>query len=154
MADPLSVIASVLTVGTAALHGSRKLYELLEDINGAPAQFTAIARDSKAFHAIVASLESSLNNFTVNSVLREDAELRTMVGNLEEPIRHCSLALELITVKVEKNFKPANAKKGVKFKISDLKWYFSKKGVKELMDSLGHEKATLGIALDAVMTYV
>ena len=154
MADPLSLIASVFAVGTAALQCSRTLYDLIRDINDAPAQLTAIAHDCKAFENIVASLQSALKEIEVTSTLRDDVGLRRVVENLEEPICHCSSAVEKITLKLSKSYKITSVKKGQKSKMSDLRWAFSKKWLKESMANLGREKATLHLALDVVTKYV
>ena len=148
MTDPFSVILGVISVGAAALQCSKALYELLDDIREAPEQIIAISRDAHAFHSVVCSLESALRNGIIKSVLEKDDSLTALVGNLEQPIQNCSRTLTQITIKIQPHVKTSE-KNGMKFSL-DLKWYFTKRGVKEGMDRLSYDKATLDTALSAL----
>ncbi len=150
--DPLSIIAGVIAVGAAALQCSKALYELLDGIREAPEQIMAISRDAHAFYSVVSSLDSALHDEMINRVLEIDDSLTTLVGNLDQPIRNCSKTLAQIMLKVQAYVKTSE-KNGLKFSL-DLKWYFTKRGVKEGMDRLGHDKATLDTALSALTAYL
>lgn len=142
------ILTRVITVGTAALQCSKALYELLDNIREAPDQIIAISRDAHAFYSVVCSLDSALLDEVINSVLEKDGNLATLVGNLEQPIRNCSKTLGQMMVKIQAHVKTSD-KNDLKFSL-DLKWYFTKRGVKEGMDRLGHDKATLDTALSAL----
>ena len=148
MADPFSVVLGVITISTAALQCSKALYELLDNIREAPEQIIVISRDAHAFYSVVCSLDSALRDEVINSVLENDGSLTTLVGNLEQPIRNCSKTLGQMMAKIQAHVKTSE-KNGLKFSL-DLKWYFTKRGVKEGMDRLGHDKATLDTALSAL----
>lgn len=55
-------------------------------------------------------------------------------------------------VKIQAHVKTSD-KNGLKFSL-DLKWYFTKRGVKEGMERLGHDKATLDTALSALTAVI
>ena len=56
MADPLSLIAGVISVATVAVQSAKALSKLIDDIKGAPREIQAVAHDIHAFRSIVSSL--------------------------------------------------------------------------------------------------
>lgn len=152
MADPLSIIASVVGIGGAAVSASRGLYELVNTIQNAPEQIATTSKDLHSFYTIVSSLHSALQDNDVKRVVRDDFDLTAMVGNLEEPLRSCTTVLGLLMVKIQGHLKPGEDGRGLRMSSVDLKWYFTKKEVKELMERLEASKATLDTALTAVGT--
>ena len=88
----------------------------------------------------------------INRVLEIDDSWTTLVGNLNQSIGTCSKTLAQIMLKVQAYVKTSE-KIGLKFSL-DLEWYFTKRGVKEGMDRLGHYKATLDTALSALTAYL
>ena len=151
MADPLSITASVLAVSTAALQGAKLLFELLDGVKNAPEDISAISNDTHAFYDIVFSLESSLKDGDIVSMVRENTAMVAMVANLEIPLRNCSATLGQIMLKIQGRVKPLNDGKGSKFS-SGAQWYFRKKDIKESLDRLGQNKATLNAALSTIST--
>ena len=153
MADPLSIIASVVSVGTAALQSSKLLYELVDGIVNAPEEIIAISKDTHAFYDIVASLASALTDDEVTKYVSEDVVIVAMLANLKNPLRNCAMTLGQLMVKIQSRVRPAE--NGMSFRFSvNVQWYFKKKSVKESLDRLGHNKATLDTALNTIGTYV
>lgn len=149
MADPLSIIASVVAVSTAALESAQLLLQLIDGIKNAPEEITAISNDTHAFYDIVLSLESSLKDEDVVGVVRENTAMMAMVANIEKPLRNCSATLDRVMLKIGSRVKSGNDGKGSRFS-SGAQWYFRKKGIKESLDRLGQNKATLNLALNTI----
>ncbi|SLM34756.1 hypothetical protein LPUS_03692 [Lasallia pustulata] len=145
MIDPLSTIASVVAVSTAALQSAQILLHLIDGIRNAPDEIAAISNDTHAFYDIVASLEASLKDNGVVSVVGENNAMVAMVANIELPLRNCSATLGQLMLKVQGHIKPLNDGKGSKF-TTGAQWYFRKKNVRDLLDRLGQNKATLNAA--------
>ena len=149
MADPLSIIAGVAGVATAAVQASKGLYDLVDGIKDAADEIETISRDSHAFYSIVFSLQVELQDEDVRNVIAGDEGLTTMVGNLQRPLSNCSTILGQILVKIKGHVKPI--KGGHRMSKSDLTWPLYKKGdVTKLVTQLTSTKATLVAGLDAL----
>ena len=153
MADPLSVISSVVGVGIAALQSAKLLFELADGIKNAPEEIKAISNDTHAFYDVVFSLETSLKDADVLSVVQENTAMVAMVANLEKPLRNCSTTLGQLMLKIRDRVKPSVDGKSYKFS-SSAQWYFTKKDIKEVLDRLEQNKATLNAALNTITAYV
>ena len=60
MADPLSIVAGVVGIATAAVQSSKTLFDLIKDIRGAPAEVKAISRDVYVFASIVLTMSATV----------------------------------------------------------------------------------------------
>lgn len=149
MSEPLSIIASVAAVSTAALQSAQVLLQLIDGIKNAPEEIDAISNDTHAFYDIVFSLETSLKDDEVVSVVRENIIMVAMVANIEKPLRNCSTTLDQIMYKIQGRVRVPSNGKGSKFS-SGAQWYFRRKDIKESMDRLGQNKATLNAALNTI----
>lgn len=149
MADPLSIIASVAAVSTAALQSAQILLQLIDGIKNAPEEIAAVSNDTHAFYDVVLSLETSLKDDDIVTVVREDTAMVAMVANIEKPLRNCTTTLGQIMFKIQGRVRSANDGKGSRFS-SGAQWYFRKKDIKESLDRLGQNKATLNAALNTI----
>ena len=150
MADPLSVIASVIAVGTFAAQSSKALYELVSIIINAPTEINAISDDVQGLHAILLSLQSHLQEEDIQIVIREDKVMLEMLTNLKDPLASCSNTLEQLRLKLKSHLKLAGDWKSSKLSNIDVKWWFTKGTLEDLLDRLGHNKDTLNMALAAI----
>ena len=151
MAEAFSVIASVVGVSAAASQISKALFELVDGIRSAPEEIKAISRDTHAFYDLVFSLETALKDDDIVSVIRENAATVDMMRNLEQPLRNCSTTLGQLMLKIRARVKPSFNGQSSRF-TGNVQWYFQKKDIKESLDRLGQNKATLNTALNMINT--
>ncbi|KAI4245292.1 MAG: hypothetical protein LQ352_006615, partial [Teloschistes flavicans] len=149
--DPLSIIAGVLGITSVVAQASKNLYELVDGIRSAPSEIKDIARDTHAFYSILFSLESSLKDPKISVVIAEDDSLTALVGNLRDPLAHCSSVLGQMMIKIQSFVRPVDGERW-RMSSNDLKWYFGKKEVLELAARVEASKATLDTGLNAVGT--
>lgn len=150
MADPLSVIASVIGVGTFAARSAKALYDLVSTIINASTEIKGISDDVRGLHAILLSLKSHLQEEDIQVVIREDKVMLEMLTNLKDPLASCSNALEQLRLKLKSHLKLSGDRKSSKFSNIDVKWWFTKGTLKDLLDRLGRNKDTLNVALAAI----
>ncbi|KAI4204326.1 MAG: hypothetical protein LQ350_001306 [Teloschistes chrysophthalmus] len=149
--DPLSIIAGVLGITTVVARTSKNLYELVDGIRSAPSEIKDISRDTHAFYSILFSLESSLKDSKISAVIAEDDSLTALVGNLRDPLDHCSSVLGQMMLKIQCFVRPVDGERW-RMSSNDLKWYFGKKEILELAARVEASKATLDTGLTAVGT--
>ncbi|KAL9581976.1 MAG: hypothetical protein Q9203_005682 [Teloschistes exilis] len=149
--DPLSIVAGVLGITTVVAQTSKNLYELVDGIRSAPSEIKNISRDTHAFYSILFSLESSLRDPKISAVIAEDDSLTALVGNLRDPLAHCSSVLGQMMIKIQSFVRPVDGEQW-RMSSNDLKWYFGKKEILELAARVEASKATLDTGLTAVGT--
>ena len=151
--DPLSIIAGVASIATAAIQSSKALYELVDDIKGGPEEIKSISRDAQAFYSVIFSLRLALADEDVCNVIRDDTALVQMIENLQRPLSNCQVVLGQIMVKLQGRLKSRPGGKGYRMSALGLMWgLFTKGEVRELIRKLDATKATLDTALSAVTT--
>lgn len=153
--DPLSVISGVTSVASAACSASQALFKLLDDIKGGPEQIQAISRDAHAFYSIAFSLQVTLQEKEIRSIVSDDAACVQMIDNLSRPLSNCQAVIGQLMVKIESRVKPTSDRRGFRMSKRGLKWgFYAKAEVKDLMTRLEATKSTLDNALGALTTYV
>ena len=151
MADPLSIITSVVSIAGAAIAGYQALNEMVEGIRNAPEEITSLLRDSHSFYTIVFSLQSALTRKDITDTVVNDPDIMAAVRNLGEPLGNCSFILGQLLVKIQAHRKPNKIDGGFRINTVDLAWYFTTRNeVKGLTDRLERAKATLDAALGAI----
>ena len=148
--DPLSLIAGVISVSGAAIAASSALFDLVDTVRNAPAEITAISRDTHAFLDIVSSLETSLRDPTITEGVVKNANIMNAVTKLKEPLDNCVRILAQVDAKLRSHLKPI-AGGGWKVSTVDVKWYFVRTDVKELIFRFESTKQTLDTALGLVV---
>lgn len=151
MADPLSIIAGIAGIATAALQSSKTLFELINDIKGCSEEIKMISRDVHAFYSITYSLNAILKEKVIVDAISDDEVIVEMISNLSDPLSNCQAVLAELTLKIQRN---PNAGSDGKWCRMSLKWaLFTKGEVKTLQSHLEAAKATLSSALDALAAY-
>ena len=165
--DPLSVIASVIAVGTLAVQSSTALLDLISTIRDAPEQIISISEDTAAFQSIVSSLHVLLKDKVLQNVLQKDAALVKLstqsvrgcshhtqllaIANLRRPLDNCMRTLTQLKSKLQAHFKPSSDGNGSRLSSFDVKWYFrKKKDFADIMSQLLQNKGTLASGLNNI----
>ncbi|KAL9632651.1 MAG: hypothetical protein Q9164_005185 [Protoblastenia rupestris] len=148
--DPFSIVAGVVGVSGAAIRASSSLYELIESVRNAPAEISAVSKDAHAFNDVISSLEMTLSDSTVGSVLKDDENVIKAIKRLERPLANCLDIIEQVDAKLRSHLKPI-AGGGWRVSNLDVKWYFTRGEVKDLVTRLESTKQTLDAALSTVV---
>ena len=93
--DPLSVIASIVSIATVAICSSKALFELVDDVKGGWEEVKIISRDAHAFYSVVFSLQLALEDDDIGAIVCDDAALLQMIGNLQRPLSNCQIVRNL-----------------------------------------------------------
>ena len=153
MADPLSIIASVVGTATAVVQSAKALFELVDDIKGGPQEIKSISQDARAFYAVVFSLNVALKEEKIKDVVGGDEDMVEMIRNLQSPLANCQMVLGELMVKMQKRMKPSPDGKGFQISVNNVKWaLYTKSEVRDLQSRLEAAKSTLDGALGAVTT--
>ena len=102
MADPLSVIAGVVGIATAAIRTSKALFDLVNDSKGAPAEIISISRDVYAFASIVLSVSANLQTDILTGSYGDDGSFVEAIGNIRLPLSNCQAVLEDLIAGLQK----------------------------------------------------
>ncbi|KAL8923308.1 MAG: hypothetical protein Q9208_004708 [Pyrenodesmia sp. 3 TL-2023] len=149
--DPLSIIAGLLGIAAVAAQSSKALCDLTDAIRSAPDEIKNISRDTHAFYNIIFSLESSLRDPKITTVIAEDEPLTALLGNLRDPLSNCASVLGQLMLKIQSFVRPLDGER-LRMSSNDLKWWYGKKEILELTARVEATKATLNTGLTAVGT--
>jgi hypothetical protein len=94
MAEPLSLVVTIITLVTKAFTISKDLHSAVEQISNAPKHIKAIAADLEDFYAILGSLKGYL----------EDVEMSAGVLQAAEKINIASVIENCLTIFTRINF--------------------------------------------------
>ncbi|KAL8867528.1 MAG: hypothetical protein Q9174_005609, partial [Haloplaca sp. 1 TL-2023] len=151
MADPLSGIAGVVGIATAAIRSSKALFDLVNDTKRAPTEIKAIARDVYAFASIVLSVSATLKRDIVRGSYGDDESVAEAIGNIRLPLSNCHTVLEDLIAGLQKGSKLSSVANKSQRAFINLKWaVFTKNEIKELRDRLEAAKSTLDVALSVI----
>lgn len=154
MADPLSIIASVISIATVAVHSSKALSKLIDNVQGAPGAIKAVASDVYAFQSIVSSLRIALEDSEIKDAISGDIVLVDIIGSLLKPLRNCEEALQNLTSKLQSGLAYSEGST-LRATALNLKWGLSAKNeVKYVQSRLETTKSTLNTALETITMYV
>jgi hypothetical protein len=123
-----------------ALHGAKKLYELIDGIQGAPENIAAISTDLKAFYQVLGTLES----------IKGFSERLQLYHYLKAPLDNCVKIFEDLTTKLNKCTHPTSKYTTRKRFRSSIAWAFKGNEIQTLRGTLGACKATLDLAIVAI----
>ena len=93
MADPLSMIASVVSIAGAAITGYQALIGMIEGIRNALEAMTSLSRDSHSFYTRVFSFQSALKRKDIIDKTVDDQDMMAAVENMAEPLGNFSFVL-------------------------------------------------------------
>lgn len=111
----LGIIASVVQLAGAAIVSARTLCDLVDTIKHAPEEIKAIDKDARAFERVVSSVETALQDTTVQHVVIGDTKLSEVVEGLEGPLRNCSVVISQLQPRIRSHLK-TTADGGLKVK--------------------------------------
>lgn len=154
MADPISIIAGVISIATVVVQSSKALSKLIDNVKETPQEIRAVARDVHAFRSIVSSLKIALEERDVKDAVSRDTALVEMIGNLSHPLTNCEEALQSLVTKIQRGF---DGSEGSTFRKSarSLKWgMFAKTEIKDVRSRLEATKSTLNTALETITMYI
>jgi hypothetical protein len=141
MADPLSTVAGVVGVLGFALHGAKRLYELIDGIQGAPHDVAAISADLKALYEVLGTLES---------MDKSSERLQPLYCCLQAPLDNCVEVFAEFTTTLH-NFTHITRNNTRRKRVwSNIVWAFKDKEVQLLQDTLITYKASLDLAVGAI----
>ncbi|KAL9600677.1 MAG: hypothetical protein Q9219_003007 [cf. Caloplaca sp. 3 TL-2023] len=147
--DPLSAVAGLVSIAAVGATLSKQLYELTESIQQAPEEIQTISRDTRAFYSIIFSLEASLKDSRIAVTIADDTDLMDLVERLEPPLRNCTAVFGQLMVQMQALLKSSRGE-WYKMSSSYMKWYFRKKGIRELQQKVEASKQTLDLGLSAI----
>lgn len=151
--DPFSILAGVVGIATAGVQGSKKLYELLDDVRSGPDEIFTISQDAHALFAVMHSLEIALKREDLQALVQDDDEIIDAVENLQQPLRNCQRILTQLMDEIAGRLKPHPDGDGYRLSSYDLKWGMVTKGhVRNIMRRLDSNKATLNTGMGAITT--
>ncbi|KAL8930145.1 MAG: hypothetical protein Q9208_000762 [Pyrenodesmia sp. 3 TL-2023] len=149
MADPISIIAGVISIATVVVQSSKALSKLIDNVKETPQEIRAVARDVHAFRSIL-SLKIALEETDVKNAVSRDTALVEMIGNLSHPLTNCEGALQSLMTKIQRGFDASEASTFRK-SAQSLKWaMFAKTEIKDVRSRLEATKSTLNTALETI----
>lgn len=148
--DPLSIIASIISIGGAVVSSAQGLYKLVQSVRDAPQELTAISNNVHSFYLIVLNLQTALDEDAIRDVVRDDEAMLKMVSDLKDPLKSCSELLGQLMQKIQSRLKPTSDGKGMRFGSVDVKWYFAKKEVNDLMGRLEVSRSNVDTLLNSI----
>ncbi|MCJ1456703.1 hypothetical protein MMC28_007067 [Mycoblastus sanguinarius] len=140
--DPLSVIGGVSSIVGFALHGSRRLYELIDGTRNAPKDVKELSKEIKAFYNVLGDLQRLLQRRP------DDGTVADVLQSNQESLEQCLNILDELMLNIRSHTKPSPDVKTSTWQ--GFLWSFKVKDVRILMDRLGNRKATLLMALTTV----
>lgn len=146
--DPLSIIAGVAGIATAALQSSVALHDVLKAIKNAPRDIEKLSDETKDLSSIIESLQSTLKDDDYKQTLCKNHRIINSLEQLKGPLKTFSA----INKEIEKTLKPylKLTDDGRSRKISDWKWLWAKGGINDLLVDFQHSKQTLNLHMSNV----
>ena len=138
MADPLSLLASLLAVATAGIEVSKTLCKLADIIGNSNEEIRSISEEVSAFSRIIGDLHEFL----------EDAK-DLISSNASQNARHILIMCEGIFAKIKRMLQFSKRKYGNNF-WQGMQWSFRRDKVKPLCAKLESYKSTLVIMLSVM----
>ena len=152
MADPLSVTASIIAVGSLAAQSFRLFYQFINAIADAPTKICTLSKDVQACYAIISSLNSALSDQHVRTTIEGDLPMMEIISHLESPLQNCLVTLDRLRLSLLTSLKPVGDHARLRFRAVALRWWLNKSRFKDSMDKLAQNKATLNVSLAAITT--
>jgi hypothetical protein len=150
--DPFSITVGLVGTVAVAIHTSRRLKELIENLRDGPRQFAEAEKDVTSFTAVMISFEEL---FRGNGMLEPDGIISALVANIGETIGKCVKVLEDLENLIQRNVKPVpvgDEKVRFKWRTFTAPLRDNPKDIKELMNRLESGKSMLTMTLTAINT--
>lgn len=145
--DPLSVIAGVVGIATAALQSSVALHDVIKAIKNAPRDIEKLSDETKDLSSIIASLQSTLKEDEYKQALCKNDSIINSLKQLKGPLETFSA----INNEIEETLKPylKSTDGGRNWKIS-AKWLWARGDINELLLDFQRSKQTLNLYMSNV----
>lgn len=150
--EPVSAVASILGIATAAVQVSKALHGLLRDIKDAPGDIGRLSDDIQSISALLSSLENTLKDEAYRRVLENNKSIVRSLKHLKSPLKSCAKIIEKIKDKITPCLDLLGGGKGSK--LSRTKWWWNKDATRNLIVTFESTKQTLNIHLANVSVYV
>ena len=150
MSDPLSVIASVVSIAGFALHSARRLKDVIDGIQGAPRAVQAVSSDLQAVSGVLDTLHRLLGQ--TKSRKRVSPMELELVTILQLPLHNCVSTCKEIDDAIKPHIKPTSQAKGSRW--SKLAWYWREKDMLALQTKLMTSKSSLEMAIAVTTMWV
>ncbi|KAH7127537.1 PAS domain-containing protein [Dactylonectria macrodidyma] len=144
MADPLSVTASVIGILGVALHGSRRLFELIDSLQSAPKDIASLSTDLKALHGTLERLTHLQQKLDDNRSLCDP--LKAALENCLDIFQEFTLTLQSYTQASSDGTRKVRTWK-------KIVWAFKDKEIQLFRDTILTYKASLNLAANAVTLF-
>lgn len=145
MADPLSVVASIVGIAGAGIQLSTTLYTYAETAFYADKSLQDIARDVSLTSSVLGQLGELLKQDKQAKLCSENA-LRTA----DEAVTGCKAVFAEIDTALQKSLKKSGDGKGAVSKLQRLKWPLVEPKMKLLQGNLDRLKSTLLLMLNVL----
>jgi hypothetical protein len=142
--DPLSLASAASTVigiVAVALHGTRRMIEFIDGIQGAPQAVNALSRDLIALEKVL----QTLNDVLSHPDFQGNARRNELAALLQDPLDNCTLALEDISLAIRPYTKPLGDSRKSKWR--GFTWSFREKEILTLQRMLMSYKSSLNMAV-------
>ncbi|RFU29623.1 hypothetical protein B7463_g6720, partial [Scytalidium lignicola] len=133
---------SVIGIATFAFHESKRVYELIDTIQGASHEITAISRDLKAINAVMHTLIETISGEDSPSLV----ELSRVV---KVPLSNCIAMFEELSAALPSEFTGTRSPHLIKKIRGKVSWALKKEKIKALQNMLLTYKCSLDIAIGA-----
>ncbi|KAL8903186.1 MAG: hypothetical protein Q9171_007489, partial [Xanthocarpia ochracea] len=98
--EPVSAVASVLAIVTAAVQVTKALHDVLVDIKDAPKDIARLCDDVHSISTLLSSLEDTLKHEPYRRTLEEESPIIRSLEQLKAPLKGCTRIIEAIQIKV------------------------------------------------------
>lgn len=141
MSDPLSITAGIVGILGFALHSSKRLFEFIDGLRGAPKDIAAISDDLKALYRVLAVLVGMQDELSRNS---------SLCDCLRPPIENCLDVFDEFTTTLN-TYIHVTREGTLKVRIwKNIPWVFKEKEIQLFRDTVITYKASLSIAVAAM----
>ena len=154
MAEPISILASFLTIATALAQTSSKVASLVASVKEGPKEIKTISRDASALSAVLSSLSGFLGDEDLQATLANERRVVGMLQNLQYSLKNCDELLVQILNKVKKHMKSDRRGKGLRSNFACIQWSFlGREEVRLLQVQLEAAKSTLHSVSITIIMY-
>jgi hypothetical protein len=139
--DPLSATAAVVGLVGAILHGSKRLFEFIDGLRGAPKDIATLSTDLKAFYEVLGVLKGMQDELTRNN---------SLCDWLHTPLENCLDIFDEFTVTLHTYTQTTRDGSRKIRRWKNIAWAFREKETQLFKNTIVTYKASLSIAVGAL----
>jgi hypothetical protein len=138
-------MSGVVGVLAAAIHGSKRLYEFIDGLRGAPRDVSTLAEDLKALYQTLAELARIQDRPAAANVLSE---------HIKAPLENCLDVFDDFTSTLQ-SFTMTSRDGALRIRTwKSITWTFKEKEIQLFRDTILTYKSTLQLAIGALSLWV